>query len=353
MYCTYCGKEIPDDSLFCEFCGNRVDEEPVEENTQEEVKPTSQQGIGNGTTKQTYQYQSSESTQDTYGYQGGSNGQEYPSSSAHGSYQSSPSYSQPSVNHGNSKSFSGTKKILVGVVVLLLVAVGLYLGIKKPWQSKGDEVATEQQMTTDKNKPEEETTSLEDQEATKNQSASEEIVSAEDKMAAIEGTREAGDTKRERVSVGDDSGEWVGETYIEANPRDDKEADNEEVFQPMTPVEIAKQSSFIVGDAQAMHIDWIDDESIKLVYATYDPGQFDDRPPEWGSDRWQIYRSEMVSYFEEEDAIELFVIDEGGLRYITRLEFYVEDNDIAFIMKSDYDELGSVADQYRVAYWPD
>ena len=25
MYCTNCGKEIPDDSVFCTFCGQKVD----------------------------------------------------------------------------------------------------------------------------------------------------------------------------------------------------------------------------------------------------------------------------------------------------------------------------------------
>ena len=25
MFCTNCGKEIPDDSIFCTFCGQKVD----------------------------------------------------------------------------------------------------------------------------------------------------------------------------------------------------------------------------------------------------------------------------------------------------------------------------------------
>ena len=33
MFCTNCGKEIPDDSVFCDFCGSRVQTEEEREKT--------------------------------------------------------------------------------------------------------------------------------------------------------------------------------------------------------------------------------------------------------------------------------------------------------------------------------
>ena len=39
MYCKHCGKQITDDSLYCQFCGGKQDvEEPTEKNDDKNIK---------------------------------------------------------------------------------------------------------------------------------------------------------------------------------------------------------------------------------------------------------------------------------------------------------------------------
>lgn len=37
MYCSKCGKRIPDDSNLCPYCGSEVDEEIKEESTETDL----------------------------------------------------------------------------------------------------------------------------------------------------------------------------------------------------------------------------------------------------------------------------------------------------------------------------
>ena len=40
MFCNKCGKEIPDNSSFCPYCGNKIEESIIEENVAAHQKPT-------------------------------------------------------------------------------------------------------------------------------------------------------------------------------------------------------------------------------------------------------------------------------------------------------------------------
>ena len=42
MFCTNCGKQIPDDSAFCEFCGTKIDNEEISEPVKIQPQPVKQ-----------------------------------------------------------------------------------------------------------------------------------------------------------------------------------------------------------------------------------------------------------------------------------------------------------------------
>ena len=219
-------------------------------------------------------------------------------------------------------------------VVLIVVVLGVLLWTNKPWEKIAGlrkptkvedqkEKAEAEKKPVKKDKPERET--------------------SKDKL-----DKKDNDEKLSKV----DKSSKVEKPTVEKEP-EKKPVRTEEVTRPMTPVEIAKESSFLIGAPQVVHIDWIDSTSVKVTIAHYDPGQFDQRPPEWESERWTIDTAYMSSYLAYEDTLELYQVNEDGKYTFAIMKFNMNGNEIESVTITQFNQDGSVYDEGTVDYWPD